>query len=68
MFTDQDWDEASVIAASLKEGNSDVFKELAIQLQRMVQDRDLDTVPHVLAVIVSLLPPEAQTRIRFGPH
>ena len=34
----------------------------------MIEERDLESIPSVMAVFVCLLPHEVQSRIRFGEN
>jgi hypothetical protein len=68
MFTDEQLEDAQIIAEDLRQGSPIVFNSLAELFQRMMDERDRDTVPRVMALIMCLLPAEAQTRIRFGAH
>jgi hypothetical protein len=68
MFTDEQLEDAQIIAEDLRQGSQIVFNSQAELFQRMVDERDGDTIPRVMALIMCLLPGEAQTRIRFGAH
>jgi hypothetical protein len=68
MFTDEQLEDAQIIAEDLRQGNTLVFNSLAVLYQQMVEEHDRDTVPRVMALIMCLLPAEAQARIRFGPN
>jgi hypothetical protein len=50
MFTDEQLEEGELIAEDLRQGSPIVFTSLAEQFQRMVDERDRDTVPRVMAV------------------
>jgi hypothetical protein len=64
MFTDEQLEDAQIIAEDLRQGSPIVFNSLTEVFQRMVDER----IPRVMALIMCLLPAEAQTRIRFGAH
>jgi hypothetical protein len=68
MFTDEQLEDAKIIAEDLRQGNAIMFNSLADLFQQMVDERNRETVPRIMALIICLLPAEAQTRIRFGPN
>jgi hypothetical protein len=66
MFTDEELEEAQIIADGLLDGDPEVFQGVAQELARMIKEKDLESVPAVMAVFACLLPHEVQSRIRFG--
>ena len=66
MFTDEQLEEAQLIADGLLDGNPAVLRGLAEEVARMVEERDLDSIPGLMAVIACLLPHAVQSRLRFG--
>ena len=68
MFTDEQLEEAQLIADGLLDGNPAVLRGLAEEVARMVEERDLDSIPGLMAVIVCLLPHAVQSRLRFGEN
>ena len=77
MFTDELLEDAQIIAEDLRQGSPIVFNSLAGTFSgwrmadggwRMADERDRETVPRVMALIMCLLPAEAQARIRFGAN
>jgi hypothetical protein len=51
MFTDEQLEEAKIIAEDLRQGNAIMFNGLADLFQQMVDERNRETVPRVMALI-----------------
>ena len=68
MFTDEQLEEAQLIADGLLDGNPAILRGLAEEVARMVEERDFESIPGLMAVIVCLLPHEVQSRLRFGEN
>ena len=66
MFTDEELNEVKVLVDGLLDGNRGVYHGVEEELARMIDERDHQGIPGIMAIIVSLLPPEAQSRLRFG--
>ena len=66
MFTDEELSEVKVLVDGLLDGNLGVYQAVLEELARMIDERDHQGIPGIMAIIVSLLPPGAQSRLRFG--
>jgi hypothetical protein len=66
MFTEEELNEVKTLVDGLLDGNRGVYHGVQEELSRMIDERDHQAIPGIMAIIVSLLPPEAQSRLRFG--
>ena len=65
---DEELEEAQPIADAFLNGNPIVARGSAEELARVIKERDLESIPNVMAVIACLPPLAAQSRVRFGEN